>query len=220
MQFNNTIQRIKFHCQGDSPKVILDIGAHIGSYVDLFKMAFPEATIYAIEPDPLSYRFLSSKSCEAIQELVSDISGKEVIFYTKPGCPTGASYMREIYGGHYEQDNLELHIKTISLDDLVEKYRIPKIDLIKIDTQGSELDIFRGAKRVLSKYNPKFISMECNIVEYNSGAPLIDEQIGFMRELGYHILDITETHFIADRLVQVDFLFMNDQYKKVLDSRN
>lgn len=218
MEFNNTLQRIQFHFRSQNPSVILDIGAHVGTYSNVFRSVYPDAMIYAIEPDMESFNILKNGNYTAINELLSDVSGKTLTFYSKKGCATGASYKKEIYGNHYKQDVIETQMTSISLDDLVEKYHIPKIDLIKIDTQGSELEILAGARETLKKYNPKIIAMECNIVEYNSNSPLIDEQIKFMRSIGYHPLDLTETHYVRDRLLQIDFLFMNDQYKQVLDT--
>ena len=58
-------------------------------------------------------------------------------------------------------------IKTISIDDLVKRYKIPKIDFIKMDIEGAELNALMGAKEVIKKFKPKLaISIYHDIYDF------------------------------------------------------
>jgi len=88
---------------------------------------------------------------------------------------------------------------------MIVKYNIPLPDFVKLDTQGSELDILKGApKELFNKAN--YIYTECPLVEYNEKAPDIKEYLKTMDELGYYPCDICETHshgsvlFISKRI--------------------
>ena len=54
--------------------------------------------------------------------------------------------------------------------------------LMKIDVQGAELDVLRGASRLLDTVRD--ILVECSLVELYSGQPLLDDTIVFARQLG------------------------------------
>ena len=68
--------------------------------------------------------------------------------------------------------------KAVTLDKLVSKNNIPLPDFIKIDTQGSELDILRGGEKTIS--NCSLIYLECPIIEYNMGSPNLSEYIEYL----------------------------------------
>ncbi len=88
---------------------------------------------------------------------------------------------------------------------MVSLNNLPLPDLIKIDTQGSELDILKGAQKSLEKC--KLIYLECPIMEYNQGAPNFQDYITYMQAISYEPIDLCERHLINGRLVQVDILF-------------
>jgi hypothetical protein len=73
--------------------------------------------------------------------------------------------------------------KTITLDSLVKLRQLPKPDLIKMDVQGAELDIIKGASETLKSVN--HVILELQKVEYNKGAPLSDAVIAYMNEIGF-----------------------------------
>ena len=85
------------------------------------------------------------------------------------------------------------------------------IDFIKIDVQGSELDVLKGGEKTIK--NTQFVSIEASLVEYNQGAPLIGDIVDKMREYGFHIADIVEYHsfpqLYGGAIFQLDILFQN-----------
>jgi hypothetical protein len=70
-----------------------------------------------------------------------------------------------------------------TLDSVVKERAFPPPDMIKIDVQGAELDIVRGATEALSSANVLIVEMQC--VNYNDGAPLVDETLPFIESLGW-----------------------------------
>jgi hypothetical protein len=106
---------------------------------------------------------------------------------------------------------LESKVKLQRLDDLFTEGT--KFELIKLDTQGSELDILRGGKNTVSKSSA--VILEVAYVEYNLGSPLAEEVIDYMKSIEFDIyLEIGE-HYSnepqwKDIIVQKDLLF----YKK------
>jgi len=188
------------------PYRILDIGANIGQFHQLTKQTFPEAYVFSIEASPECEQYLKQITDQYyIGLLAKDTS--EYDFYSRKEAPTGTgnSIYRELTH-YYSDDQLEIiKQKGIKLDDLFELDS--EFDLIKIDTQGSELDIITGGINLCKK--AKGILLEVSLTQYNEGAPLHEEVINFMENIGFKattILDESRNHGAH----QQDILFLNN----------
>ena len=67
------------------------------------------------------------------------------------------------------------------------------MDIFKIDVQGSELLVLRGAERLIKAYEPVILT-EASIVPFNTGGPSFFEMHVYMESIGYVIADIVEQH--------------------------
>ena len=95
---------------------------------------------------------------------------------------------------------------TDTLDNIVKKEKLPKPNFVKIDTQGSEIDILKGGKKTIS--NCSVVYLECPIINYNLGAPNLDEYIKYLNSVDFVPYDICEVHYSDKVLIQVDILFI------------
>lgn len=177
-----------------SPYRILDIGANIGQFHQLARSVYPEAFIFSIE---------ASQECEQYLKQITDQyyigllakDNSEYDFYSRKGDATctGNSMYRELTQ-FYSDDQLQIVKQNgIKLDDLFELDS--EFDLIKIDTQGSELDIISGGINLCKK--AKGILLEVSLTQYNEGAPLYKEVLQFMESIGFIpkvILDEARNH--------------------------
>lgn len=191
------------------PYRILDIGANIGQFHLEAKNVFPESYIFSVE---------ASEACEeSLKQITSNYyiglltkDNNVYNFYSRQDTDTGTgnSIYRELTH-FYDDEHLKIIEKQgIKLDDLFEEES--EFDLIKIDTQGSELDIISGGIKLCSK--AKGILLEVSITPYNQNAPLYNEVIQFMDNIGFtpkEILDESRNHGSH----QQDVLFINNKYK-------
>ena len=77
--------------------------------------------------------------------------------------------------------------------------------MIKLDTQGSEIDILKGGKNLVNRSS--VIILEVSFIEYNEGAPLAEEVLSFMNEIGFDKYIVVGEHYIDDKVVQKDLCF-------------
>jgi FkbM family methyltransferase len=190
------------------PYRILDIGANVGQFHQIAKKTFPESYIFSIE---------ASKECEPYLKQITDHylitmlakDNSEYDFYSRKNDPTctGNSIYKELTQ-FYSDNQLDIiKKKGIKLDDLFTEDT--EFDLIKIDTQGSELDIIMGGTNLCSK--TKGILLEVSLTQYNENAPLYDEVIQFMDNFNFkigEILDEQNNHGSH----QQDILFINEKF--------
>jgi hypothetical protein len=102
---------------------------------------------------------------------------------------------------------VEVDVKTL---DGVMKLRpdFARIDLLKLDVQGAEIDVLKGATDTLQKTH--MVLAECSIIEYNHNAPLVSDVIEFMRSRGFRVLDVCDLNYCDGFLLQIDLLFVKD----------
>ena len=193
------------------PKSILDIGANVGQFYNEIKNIFPNSYYYLVE---------GSESCEVVLEtfnvdysicLLSDTE-KEVDFYIRKNEPrcTGNSIYRE-NTSFYDDDQIIVEKKqTKTLSNLLNNQTF---DLIKIDVQGSEIDIINGGLNIIKK--AKGILMEVSLMEYNQNSPTKDFVYEYMDNLGFKPVELIGNinHPLTYELIQQDILFLNKKYE-------
>jgi hypothetical protein len=102
--------------------------------------------------------------------------------------------------------------ETIDLDTLMQD-ELNKANniLIKIDCQGAEIPILKGATSIYSKTD--FILLEIPFFgQFNEGVPNFLEHIRFMDEIGFIPYDIYDSHYINNFNMQIDMMFINKNH--------
>jgi FkbM family methyltransferase len=188
------------------PRVVYDIGACVLHWTDYAKELWPTADFYAFEAMS-ACKFLYDE--EKIPSFVGVLGqGQEVDFYENIRAPGGNSYYRENpafsdKADEYYPIGTAKKVVTKRLDDIVKENNFPQPDLIKIDVQGAELDILKGAQEILK--NTKWLILELPKVEYNIGAPTAHETIEWLAAQGFRCA----AERFSDNGADADYLFYN-----------
>ncbi len=180
--------------------VVIDVGAHTGKYSMMAKRFCPGAVVHAIEPHPVSFRKLQETAKEnafsAYNLGLSDVPGTFKMYDYKGGNGSShaslyESVISEIHHGEAEAVDVQL----TTLDDFIESNHIDRVDLLKIDTEGHEMPVLKGAGRSLEKGIVQVIHLEFNEMNVMSKT--------FMKEI-YDFLDNYEFfRMMPDGLVQL-----------------
>jgi len=187
---------------------ILDIGAAHGHFSKFALRYWPDASITAVECNEVNSFFLDPTNWNVKYACLGDKPCKK-IFYVNPleQHGGGSSFYKEntkhfANPSEYEKD-------IVTLDSM----ELEPHDFVKIDTQGTELDILKGGKKTISK--AKYLLLELSFVEFNQGGPLIDDILAYTREIGFRIIDtfgpIMGGHWWDGRKIQVDALLANEK---------
>jgi FkbM family methyltransferase len=206
------LQRLQ---QSANPKSVLDIGANVGEFSHLCKSLWNDIDILMVEGNENCEPDLKLTGYPYAIELLGD-EEKEVDFYIQSDNikGTGCSYYREVT--HLYDEPIIVKKTLKKLDDIVNQ----TFDIIKIDTQGSELDIIRGGRDTISKAS--YVILELPIKEYNLNSPKIEEIIEEMKSLGFDDFNPIEEHrwpnhdnlFEYNELFQIDAVFTKKSMKK------
>jgi len=192
---------------GFSPATIIDAGAHVGDWTRMIKKIFPKAQVLMIEASPKKEIYLQTVRKEYPQSVDYAISllGAEsrtgVEFYE---MGTGSSILQE--QSNIPRDVLLLPMKT--LDTVSEEKGFPEASFVKLDVQGYEIEVLRGAIKILQRAT--LVLLEVSFLQYNKDAPLIGEVVNFMNAHGFAVYDIgTLMRWGPDNtLLQGDLIFI------------
>ena len=174
---------------------IVDIGA-AGGIHNRWSLFHPLVKEILFEPDKDEYKKLINISDPNSLIINSALAGtkRRIKFYVTQKQECSSCYMPNteflsLFDGADRFDILQtLSIEVDTLTNQLNKNSITEVDFIKIDTQGSELDILEGSLDFLSR--AVGIEVEMEFVEVYKGQPLFDEVHSFLIRNGYNLFDI------------------------------
>lgn len=180
---------------------VYDIGANKGRWSRDMSRHLPRSKFFLFEANELHQKQLASRGFPVFF-CVLGAREERRRFYSTGG--TGDSLYREKTDHYLDADYREVTTRTLSA--LAQDNRLPLPNFIKLDVQGSELDILAGAKEMLEECHLLYV--ECPVLEYNAGAPRFDAYVQFLADLGFVPLQVLEQHLVKGVLMQFDFLFI------------
>ena len=146
--------------------VCLDVGAHTGEYADLLLSHFPQAQVHAFEPHPVTHELLRRAAGERVcchaEALGAEAGEFELFDRKKCDGSVRASLSREALES-VQQDELVAHrVQVSTVDRFLAEHGIEQVDLLKIDTEGFEMDVLNGAAQALQEGRVRVIQFEFN----------------------------------------------------------
>lgn len=183
---NHKNHLIKLKRSGFEPKVIYDIGSCVIHWTKFAKLLWPNATFILFDAfAPAEFLYIEGGYDYNVGVLSSQ-DNSVVKFYQNDFLPGGNSYYREIgcdNGKHFPEDKY-LELVTKKLDTIVKERGFPLPDFVKIDVQGSEIDIIQGGLETLG--HAERMIVELQHIEYNEGAFKSDESLPIIESLGWN----------------------------------
>lgn len=184
--------------------VVFDIGANIGTYSSWVAkwLSSKNGKVYSFEPQRVVFQMFCANmsinnifNVHAFQMGLGDkkkkINLKEVDYNLMGSY--GAFSLNKQNTPEYQTTAIEQTINIDTLDNFVKDHKIKKVDFIKIDAEGMDIDVINGGINTIKKFKPKLL------VEYLNLGSTKDEKSsieGFglldtiLRDLGYHIKKI------------------------------
>lgn len=160
-----------------SPTTIFDVGANVGQSLIEFARAFPTARIHCFEPIPASFELLQQCASDypmAAAHSSALSSARVEVAMRAHGTSTGNRIMSQADAGARSHT-----ITTVTGDEVARSLGIERIDILKIDTEGHDLDVVMGFDEMIGAKRIEFIQVECGF------APENDRHIRFERFVEY-----------------------------------
>jgi FkbM family methyltransferase len=178
---------------------VLDVGAHEGWYGQMLGEIGYRGYIVSFEPVRENFDLLTRRSAEnprwsAHRLALGSVDKKATINVARRSDFSSlfatSTYGREQFAGMSETARVE-EVRVARLDTVIDEVTshvpAPRI-FLKMDTQGNDIDVFRGAKRCLDRIAA--LQAELYFREVYEGAPLFDVALAELRAGGFELTDI------------------------------
>jgi len=149
--------------------LLFDVGANVGNYALLLKKHFPKADIHAFEPVKSTFDTLAKNTAGLEIKIhnigFSDVSGVGELYNTDNDANTElASVYKDVFAGVFKTDVAisPILFSMATLDTFCNENNIPYIDFLKIDVEGHELFVLKGAADLIKNNKIKVIQFEFN----------------------------------------------------------
>ena len=176
--------------------LIFDVGANTGRAARWFAQTFPNSPIWSFEPGREAFDALSAapdlSRVKKFKLALSDQDGEATLNLFRGSelnslLPRGQTAELHIDPVSFASSGTE-QVKTVRLDTFCEQNKIAEIGILKIDTQGFELHVLRGAERLLSAGKIHLIQMEINFSPLYQGQPQLSEIYDFISKFGFGLI--------------------------------
>lgn len=212
-------------CLSRTVEHVVDVGANVGRVAEAALRSFPSATVFCFEPVTKTYQQLLTRLApygdrvRARQVALSDVNGESLIHLTSfHGAnslhPQSQAHKRN--NPHVFETSREI-IKLARLDDLAEE--LPsRIDIMKIDVEGHELNVLRGGSAFLRERVDSLIIEVSLMRDPSWHDQAVFDIFAHMKSLDFCLVNIFDLHRSRRgnmRLVQMDCVF---QKRAVLET--
>ena len=178
--------------------IFIDIGASLGQYTKVAAKFMKKGIIYAFEPDPWRYEELIKNSRKWSRGYGIPINVSNKAIGREPNTTKFYITYSGWSGGLKKNPNLETHMKYYAIDTEVDTldnlFHDINNALIKIDTEGNELDIIRGATTIIENKASSFlIEIHWSILSpYNIDG---NEIFKIFQKHGYNVEKLDHSHY-------------------------
>lgn len=205
----NRTDYIKGDCKINPEDIVVDCGGNIGVF-SAFAIDMGAARVLSFEPFTKNYEINQKNNpCVEVFNLAVSNKSDEIIelLYTHTGNGGHTIIESEMDRdpGHFEHKNI--FVKTITLDDIIERNFIDHIDFLKVDTEGAELKIFEG----LSDKN--LDKIRCIALEYHHNVFNYDENIYANFQKRFNRMGFNTFTWILDNYTRMLYICRGDVFK-------
>lgn len=205
---------IKYLLGKISEPVIFDVGGNIGQAIDRFKKLSPDSLIYSFEP---------TLECMPLLEAKKDIYKSVKVFNLALGARqteldfhlNSSNVMNSFLGTDSPRwgDNLgKRMIRTETLDSFCQENAVNHINLLKIDTQGFELEVLKGSSQMFGNNGVALVYMEIIFSDMYSNLPSLAEIYTYMTENGFKLVAFYDFYTHNKTADWCDALFYNPSF--------
>jgi len=184
-----SIQAVADHL---SPKAtFIDVGAHVGYYsLKAATLVGPNGHILSIEPNPQTLPKLranieaSEAHAVSVWPVACAQSESTLQFFAAPESNTGESSLSKENASQEGAAAVPYTVQARPLDAIVKEAKLDRVDVIKIDVEGAEFEVLKGAANILDEYRPVLV-IELMPNQLKSMGTSMDEVTRFLASHGY-----------------------------------
>ena len=200
--------------------LIFDVGANYGQTIDNFEFVFNNYKINSFEPSPYVFKGLKNKvaSKKDVQAWNYGLGSRTGFLTLNENSHRSMTSFLSIGKDGWGTIESQVQVPVITIDDFCKENNINHIDILKIDTQGFELEILKGAKSMLEENNIGLLYFEVTFIDMYEELPSLGELYDFVKNMNFELISIYPIKYKNHKAGWTDVLFMHKAYKPLNDN--
>jgi FkbM family methyltransferase len=195
--------------------VILDVGANVGQSVRRFRAVYPSAVIHSFEPSRGTFDVLRKNIAG-----MSDVFAWNYALGATPGsarlfenCHSDMSSLLPLDTAGWGTIEAHAPVEMTTVDEFLAGQDIPRVDILKSDTQGYDLEVLKGADSALRQDKIALVYSEFIFSPMYRDLPAFDEMFRYLTDCGFVLVSIYDFHYQHDCASFADVLFANPRMR-------
>jgi len=197
---------------GTERPVIFDVGANVGQSIEIFRKRFARPSIHSFEPGRATFEQLQRNTAGLADLQLNNValgaaSGSATLIENER---TDMSSILEPGPDSWGEIERRYTVDVTTVDDYCAQRGLERIDILKIDTQGFDLEVLRGAERMMKSGAIGLVFMEIIFSEMYKGLPRFDETFAFLADRRFRLVAFYDFYYQRDRAGWTDGLFIHE----------
>lgn len=194
--------------------VIFDVGANVGQSVANFKNKFPTAIIHSFEPSPSTYDLLQKnvKSFDGVSTWNIALGASNSVLTFHENSFSDMSSFLSPGGSAWGEVVRQSEVSVRTMDSFCLENSVDHINILKCDTQGYDLEVFRGASSLMKNGRIDLLYYEAIFSDLYQNAPGFCEILNFLKSNGFELVTFYQSNMLNDLLGWVDVLFVSRSF--------
>ena len=188
--------------------VIFDVGANIGQTVQHFRWHFARPIIHCFEPGRNAFQKLRDQTTRIPNIVLNNIAlgfESDSVVFNENTSSEMSSFLNLGPEGWGETERYTVQVDT--LDNYCAHNSIHAVDILKIDTQGFELQVLKGAEKLVAQHRIGLLFLEITFSKMYDSLPQLDEIYRYLVDRGFSLVTFYRFSYQGGRAGWTDALF-------------
>jgi FkbM family methyltransferase len=197
---------------GVAPATVFDVGAAYTEFTQQCYDVFPQARYVLLEPleEYKTYLEATAARLPQVEYILAAAADKKgtLTFHVHPDLVGSSLYLE---GEQSDVNGIPRTVPSITLDGIIEERDLKPPYFIKVDVQGAELDVLKGAEKITLP-GALYVLLEVSCFQFFQDGPLFTDVIAYMKSQGFVPYDLTGMQYrlLDNALSQVDIAFVQE----------
>jgi FkbM family methyltransferase len=194
--------------------MLFDVGANYGQTIDDFREVFKNGIINSFEPSPITFDGLKKNTYNMKNVFIWNcgIGSSTKPMILNENTHRNMSSFLEMGDEGWGIVNDKTTVSVTTIDEFCKEHKIEKIDVLKIDTQGFELEVLKGARTSMLENRIGLLYFEVTFIDMYKGLPSFGELYDFAIDHGFELISIYPIKYKKNMAGWTDILFKHKKY--------
>jgi len=195
----------------DDRPIIFDVGANVGQSIERFRSRFPRSIIHSFEPGPAAFLELQRRAAALAgvhvwNRALGAAPGSLTLLENSVSDMSSFLPLAEAGWGEVAR---RTDVEVTTVDRFCDDHDIARIDILKSDTQGFDLEVLKGASSMFAANRIRAVYLEINFIRIYENLPTLSDLYAFLTARDFQLVSFYDFRYRDHRAAWTDALFVH-----------